>query len=87
MLFLHCLAPNSWEKILAGKEGKKLQTSLFPSPGFGPVFTTSDPDRFWQQLNEIHALGGGDEPEMCLSALEVCPVTPTQSPPLPSGVL
>ncbi|KAM8938215.1 von Willebrand factor A domain-containing protein 7 isoform 2-T2 [Lycaon pictus] len=42
----------------------------FHDPGFGPVFTTSDPDSFWQQLNELHALGGGDEPEMCLSALE-----------------
>lgn len=57
-------------------EGSSLLTHfilLLPSPGFGPVFTTSDPDSFWQQLNEIHALGGGDEPEMCLSALEVCP--------------
>ncbi|KAM9739959.1 von Willebrand factor A domain-containing protein 7 isoform 2-T3 [Dama dama] len=43
----------------------------FHDPGFGPVFTTSDPDHFWQQLNEMHALGGGDEPEMCLSALEL----------------
>ncbi|XP_008819730.1 von Willebrand factor A domain-containing protein 7 [Nannospalax galili] len=43
----------------------------FHDPGFGPVFTSSDPDSFWQQLNEIHALGGGDEPEMCLSALEL----------------
>ncbi|XP_057555633.1 von Willebrand factor A domain-containing protein 7 isoform X4 [Hippopotamus amphibius kiboko] len=43
----------------------------FHDPGFGPVFITSDPDTFWQQLNEIHALGGGDEPEMCLSALEL----------------
>ncbi|XP_066120367.1 von Willebrand factor A domain-containing protein 7 [Saccopteryx bilineata] len=43
----------------------------FHDPGFGPVFTTTDPDSFWQQLNEIHALGGGDEPEMCLSALEL----------------
>ncbi|XP_061255095.1 von Willebrand factor A domain-containing protein 7 isoform X3 [Bos javanicus] len=43
----------------------------FHDPGFGPVFTTSDPDSFWQQLNEMHALGGGDEPEMCLSALEL----------------
>ncbi|XP_027244607.1 von Willebrand factor A domain-containing protein 7 [Cricetulus griseus] len=43
----------------------------FHDPGFGPVFTTSDPDSFWQKLNEIHALGGGDEPEMCLSALEL----------------
>jgi hypothetical protein len=47
-------------------------TNLLSScPGFGPVFTTSDSDSFWQQLNEIHALGGGDEPEMCLSAVEV----------------
>uniref|UniRef100_A0A8C2VC24 von Willebrand factor A domain containing 7 n=2 Tax=Chinchilla lanigera TaxID=34839 RepID=A0A8C2VC24_CHILA len=43
----------------------------FHDPGFGPVFTTSDPHIFWQQLNEIQALGGGDEPEMCLSALEL----------------
>ncbi|XP_037375316.1 von Willebrand factor A domain-containing protein 7 [Talpa occidentalis] len=43
----------------------------FHDPGFGPVFSTSDPDSFWQQLNEIHTLGGGDEPEMCLSALEL----------------
>lgn len=46
-------------------------TSLSSRPGFGPVFKTSDPDSFWQKLNEIQALGGGDEPEMCLSALEV----------------
>lgn len=58
---------------LGGDEGIPLLTCfLSPSPGFGPVFTTSDPDSFWQQLNELHALGGGDEPEMCLSALEVC---------------
>ncbi|KAM6185334.1 von Willebrand factor A domain-containing protein 7 [Rhynchocyon petersi] len=43
----------------------------FHDPEFGPVFKTSDPDVFWQQLNEFHALGGGDEPEMCLSALEL----------------
>uniref|UniRef100_A0A8C5UN01 von Willebrand factor A domain containing 7 n=1 Tax=Microcebus murinus TaxID=30608 RepID=A0A8C5UN01_MICMU len=44
----------------------------FRDPGFNPVFTTSDPDSFWQQLSEIHALGGGgDEPEMCPSALQL----------------
>ncbi|XP_074092785.1 von Willebrand factor A domain-containing protein 7 isoform X2 [Macrotis lagotis] len=43
----------------------------FHDPGFGPVFKTSDPDAFWKHLNSIHALGGGDEPEMCLSALEL----------------
>nr|KAF6509057.1 von Willebrand factor A domain containing 7 [Rousettus aegyptiacus] len=40
------------------------------SMGFGLIFPTSDPDSFWQQFNEIHALEGGDEPEMYLSALE-----------------
>ncbi|XP_038624136.1 von Willebrand factor A domain-containing protein 7 [Tachyglossus aculeatus] len=43
----------------------------FHDPGFGPVFQTSDPDVFWKHLNELDALGGGDEPEMCLSALEL----------------
>ncbi|XP_058163665.2 von Willebrand factor A domain-containing protein 7 [Dasypus novemcinctus] len=43
----------------------------FHDPGFGPVFITSDPDSFWEQLSGLHALGGGDEPEMCLSALEL----------------
>ncbi|CAK6447157.1 unnamed protein product [Pipistrellus nathusii] len=43
----------------------------FHDPGFGPVFSTSDPDSFWQLLSEIQAVGGGDEPEMSLSALEL----------------
>ncbi|XP_040844519.1 von Willebrand factor A domain-containing protein 7 isoform X1 [Ochotona curzoniae] len=63
-------------RIADQRQGSLLEPSHyvlvpFHDPGFGPVFTTSDPDRFWQQLNEIHALGGGDEPEMCLSALEL----------------
>lgn len=56
--------------------GSSLSPPRFFLPGFGPVFTTSDPDSFWQQLNEIQAVGGGDEPEMSLSALEVCPPRP-----------
>ena len=75
------------EMPVGGNEGSPPLTYLnllSPFPGFGPVFTTSDPDSFWQQLNEIHALGGGDEPEMCLSALEVCPPHPfSSSPPTP----
>lgn len=59
-------------------------TFLSSCPGFGPVFTTSDPDSFWQKLNEIHALGGGDEPEMCLSALEVLTLLPSPASPFPS---
>ena len=73
----HCRASWLGRWPWAGKRGAFSSVSQSHSPGFGPVFTTSDPDSFWQQLNEMHALGGGDEPEMCLSALEVC------SPPLP----
>ncbi|KAM5326198.1 LOW QUALITY PROTEIN: von Willebrand factor A domain-containing protein 7 [Glossophaga mutica] len=53
----------------------------FHDPGFGLVFTTSDPDRFWQ-LSEIQALAGGDEPEMCLSVLELALL----HTPLPSDI-
>ncbi|XP_063147361.1 von Willebrand factor A domain-containing protein 7 isoform X2 [Candoia aspera] len=43
----------------------------FHDPGFGPVSKTSDPEEFWKVLDAISPLGGGDEPEMCLSALEL----------------
>lgn len=67
--------------------GKSRRTSLpgtfvlvpFHDPGFGPVMETDDPDRFMQNLENLTALGGGDEPEMCLSALQLAL---THSPPL-----
>uniref|UniRef100_A0A0K8RUU1 Protein G7c-like n=1 Tax=Crotalus horridus TaxID=35024 RepID=A0A0K8RUU1_CROHD len=43
----------------------------FHDPSFGPVSKTSDPEEFWKVLDTISPLGGGDEPEMCLSALEL----------------
>ncbi|XP_069799856.1 von Willebrand factor A domain-containing protein 7 isoform X2 [Dendropsophus ebraccatus] len=43
----------------------------FNDPSFGPVYKTSDPDEFLRVLDSLHALGGGDEPEMCLSALQL----------------
>ncbi|XP_049988318.1 von Willebrand factor A domain-containing protein 7 isoform X3 [Alexandromys fortis] len=63
-------------RIMEQRQGGPMEPSFyvlvpFHDPGFGPVFTTSDPVSFWQKLNEIQALGGGDEPEMCLSALEL----------------
>lgn len=86
---LPCLYQGSWCVRTASPGAQRLPagwawgaSSLSPPltsvllPGFGPVFTTSDPDSFWQQLNEIQAVGGGDEPEMSLSALEVCPPAP-----------
>lgn len=43
----------------------------FHDPGFGPVHKTSDPDEFLKILDSLQALGGGDEPEMCMSALQL----------------
>ncbi|KAM4641217.1 LOW QUALITY PROTEIN: von Willebrand factor A domain-containing protein 7, partial [Discoglossus pictus] len=52
----------------------------FHDPTFGPVYKTTDPDQFLRYLNDIHALGGGDEPEMCLSALQLALIhTPPHS--------
>lgn len=41
------------------------------SPAVGPVYETDDPNQFMQHMENLMALGGGDEPEMCLSAIQV----------------
>ncbi|XP_044162628.1 LOW QUALITY PROTEIN: von Willebrand factor A domain-containing protein 7 [Bufo gargarizans] len=52
----------------------------FHDPSFGPVYKTSDPEEFLKVLDSLHALGGGDEPEMCLSALQLALInTPPHS--------
>ncbi|XP_028274813.1 von Willebrand factor A domain-containing protein 7 [Parambassis ranga] len=51
----------------------------FHDPGVGPVFETDDPDLFMQHLENLMALGGGDEPEMCFSAIQLAL---THSPPM-----
>ncbi|XP_062275291.1 von Willebrand factor A domain-containing protein 7 [Scomber scombrus] len=52
----------------------------FHDPGFGPVFETEDPIQFIQHLdNLLPPLGGGDEPEMCFSAIQLAL---THSPPM-----
>ncbi|XP_052438590.1 von Willebrand factor A domain-containing protein 7 [Carassius gibelio] len=51
----------------------------FHDPGFGPVMETDDPYQFMQYMEDLTALGGGDEPEMCLSAIQMAL---THSPPL-----
>ncbi|XP_062852457.1 von Willebrand factor A domain-containing protein 7-like [Trichomycterus rosablanca] len=50
----------------------------FNDPDFGPLIRTTDPGLFKQQLYALTAHGGGDEPEMCLSALQLAL---TGSPP------
>uniref|UniRef100_UPI00398F7363 von Willebrand factor A domain-containing protein 7-like n=1 Tax=Pristiophorus japonicus TaxID=55135 RepID=UPI00398F7363 len=51
----------------------------FNDPGYGPLFKTNDPDKFIEQLRGLTAIGGGDIPEMCLSALQLAL---TNTPPL-----
>ncbi|XP_062408716.1 von Willebrand factor A domain-containing protein 7 [Sardina pilchardus] len=51
----------------------------FHDPGVGPVYETDDPDQFLRNLRELVALGGGDEPEMCFTAIQLAL---TKSPPL-----
>ncbi|XP_027136156.1 von Willebrand factor A domain-containing protein 7 [Larimichthys crocea] len=51
----------------------------FHDPEVGPVQETDDPNQFMQFLENLMALGGGDEPEMCLSAVQLAL---THSPPL-----
>ncbi|XP_008304176.1 von Willebrand factor A domain-containing protein 7 [Stegastes partitus] len=51
----------------------------FHDPGVGPVYETEDPNQFMQHMESLMALGGGDEPEMCLSAIQLAL---THSPPL-----
>lgn len=51
----------------------------FHDPEVGPVYETDDPQEFMQHMENLLALGGGDEPEMCLSAIQLAL---THSPPL-----
>ncbi|XP_061576207.1 von Willebrand factor A domain-containing protein 7 isoform X2 [Cololabis saira] len=51
----------------------------FHDPGVGPVYEADDPNQFMQYLENLMALGGGDEPEMCFSAIQLAL---THSPPL-----
>ncbi|XP_070826960.1 von Willebrand factor A domain-containing protein 7 [Chaetodon trifascialis] len=51
----------------------------FHDPEVGPVHETDDPNQFMQHMENLMALGGGDEPEMCLSAIQLAL---THSPPL-----
>ncbi|KAL6116421.1 vwa7 [Pungitius sinensis] len=65
----------------AGSPGQPGTFLLVPfhDPEIGPVYETDDPHRFMQHMENLMALGGGDEPEMCLSAIQLAL---THSPPL-----
>ncbi|XP_034723657.1 von Willebrand factor A domain-containing protein 7-like [Etheostoma cragini] len=65
----------------AGSTGQPGTFLLVPfhDPEVGPVYETDDPNQFMQHMENLMALGGGDEPEMCLSAVQLAL---THSPPL-----
>ncbi|KAK2909106.1 hypothetical protein Q8A67_004943 [Cirrhinus molitorella] len=43
----------------------------FNDPAFGPLIRTTDPDVMKTEISKLAANGGGDTPEMCLSALQL----------------
>ncbi|KAM8903729.1 von Willebrand factor A domain-containing protein 7 isoform 1-T2 [Spinachia spinachia] len=65
----------------AGSPGQPGTFLLVPfhDPEVGPVYETDDPHQFMQHMENLMALGGGDEPEMCLSGIQLAL---THSPPL-----
>uniref|UniRef100_A0A3P9I7K2 von Willebrand factor A domain containing 7 n=1 Tax=Oryzias latipes TaxID=8090 RepID=A0A3P9I7K2_ORYLA len=70
--------------IIQSRTSSPDQTSTFVlvpfhDPDVGPVYEEEDPNTFMQHLENLIALGGGDEPEMCFSAILLAL---THSPPL-----
>ncbi|XP_061625320.1 von Willebrand factor A domain-containing protein 7-like [Phyllopteryx taeniolatus] len=47
----------------------------FNDPAVGPVLVTTDADTFKERINELTAFGGGDNPEMSLSGLQLALIT------------
>ncbi|KAF7710209.1 von Willebrand factor A domain-containing protein 7 [Silurus meridionalis] len=43
----------------------------FNDPSFGPLIRTTNPDKMKAEISKLTANGGGDEPEMCLSGLQL----------------
>ncbi|XP_058497636.1 von Willebrand factor A domain-containing protein 7 [Solea solea] len=63
-------------EIIDSKKGTQDEPSEyilvpFNDPDFGPVFRTEDPDKMKKAISDLKPKGGGDIPEMCLSALQL----------------
>ncbi|XP_056450920.1 von Willebrand factor A domain-containing protein 7-like [Gadus chalcogrammus] len=64
------------ETLVTTQEGTPDEPSVyilvpFGDPGFGPLMRTTDSKAFMTRLNALTARGGGDSPEMSLSALKL----------------
>uniref|UniRef100_A0A4W6FN58 von Willebrand factor A domain containing 11 n=2 Tax=Lates calcarifer TaxID=8187 RepID=A0A4W6FN58_LATCA len=67
---------NVTASIINSKVGTEDEPSVyilvpFNDPGFGPLKKTTDPEVFKNTINSLSAAGGGDVPEMSLSALQL----------------
>uniref|UniRef100_A0A3P9LEQ7 von Willebrand factor A domain containing 11 n=1 Tax=Oryzias latipes TaxID=8090 RepID=A0A3P9LEQ7_ORYLA len=63
-------------EIINSKEGMQDEPSEyilvpFNDPDFGPLFRTTDPEKMKIELSKLTAKDGGDEPEMCLSGIQL----------------
>ncbi|KAJ3588631.1 hypothetical protein NHX12_009485 [Muraenolepis orangiensis] len=64
------------KSLVASKVGTSDEPSVyilvpFNDPGFGPLMRTTDANDFQAKLGALTATGGGDSPEMSLSALQL----------------
>ncbi|KAB5581480.1 hypothetical protein PHYPO_G00176230 [Pangasianodon hypophthalmus] len=63
-------------QIIDTKKGTKDEPSEyilvpFNDPSFGPLIRTTNPDTMKTEISKLDAKGGDDEPEMCLSGLQL----------------
>ncbi|XP_017272500.1 von Willebrand factor A domain-containing protein 7 isoform X2 [Kryptolebias marmoratus] len=63
-------------EIIDSKKGTQDEPSEyilvpFNDPDFGPLIRTTDPEKMKTEIAKLKANGGGDEPEMCLSGLQL----------------
>ncbi|KAM9476622.1 von Willebrand factor A domain-containing protein 7 [Clarias gariepinus] len=63
-------------EIIDSKKGTQDEPSEyilvpFNDPSFGPLLKTTNPDDMKAEISKLGAAGGGDEPEMCLSGLQL----------------
>ncbi|XP_029706463.1 von Willebrand factor A domain-containing protein 7 [Takifugu rubripes] len=63
-------------EIIDSKKGTQDEPSEyilvpFNDPSFGPMVRTTDPDKMKKEVSSLHPFGGGDDPELCLSGLQL----------------
>ncbi|KAK7929114.1 hypothetical protein WMY93_005509 [Mugilogobius chulae] len=73
-------ARNVVYEIIDSKKGTQDEPSEyilvpFNDPGVGPITKTTDPEVMKKEISELRAKGGGDDPEMCYSGIQLALTT------------